>query len=69
VERPGAGGGAGEELELRRAALTTSGREAEQGSRVPEEEEEGRGSEGLVCKNREVQGPQHKLKFPTDPKA
>jgi hypothetical protein len=27
----------------------------------------GKGSEGLVCKNREVQGPHCKLKFPTDP--
>jgi hypothetical protein len=26
------------------------------------------GSEGLVCKNKEVQGPHCKLKFPTDPK-
>jgi hypothetical protein len=36
---------------------------------VPEEEEEGKGSEGLVCKNRKIQGPHCELKFPTDPKA
>jgi hypothetical protein len=36
---------------------------------VPEEGEEGKGSEGLVCKNRKIQGPHYKLKFPTDPKA
>jgi hypothetical protein len=36
---------------------------------VLEEEEREEGSEGLVCKNREVQGPHCKLKFPSDPKA
>jgi hypothetical protein len=35
---------------------------------APEEEKERR-SKGLVCKNREVQGPHCKVKFPTDPKA
>jgi hypothetical protein len=34
---------------------------------APEEEERG-GSEGLVCKNRKIQGPHYKLKFLTDPK-
>jgi hypothetical protein len=40
---------------------------AEQGCQRKKKER--RGSKGLVCKNREVQGPHCKLKFPTDLKA
>jgi hypothetical protein len=34
---------------------------------VPEEEEEGRGSEGLPWNLQKSQGPHCKLNFPTDP--
>jgi hypothetical protein len=49
VESARAGGGAGEELEWRWAALIVGGRGAEQGR---QRKKKRGGSEGLVCKNR-----------------
>jgi hypothetical protein len=47
----------------------TGSKGAEEQSRCQRKKKRERGFEGLVCKNRKIQGPYYKLKFSTDPKA
>jgi hypothetical protein len=69
VERLGAEGGAGERLEQRGAVLTPAVEKQSRGAKqATQEEEEGRGSEGLPWNLQKSQGPHCKLNFPTDPK-
>jgi hypothetical protein len=68
VERLGAGGGAGERLERRGAVLTLAAEKQSRGAeQAPEEEEEGRGSEGPCWNFPKSQGLLCEVKFPTDP--